>query len=45
MIPSLDHPWFESIRNIVKEKKSPANKKPVVLSNIPDVRIGYYANL
>ena len=42
-IPSLDHPWFESIRTIVAQE-CPRDKKPIILSNDPDVRLGYYAD-
>ena len=43
MIPSLDHPWYQSIRNIVQQE-CPKGEKPIILSNYPDVRLGYYAN-
>ena len=43
IFPSLDHPWFESIRTVVAQE-CPKDKKPVILSNYSDSRLGYYAN-
>ncbi len=43
MIPSLDHPWFTGIQTIVKQE-CPKGKKPILLSNYNDPRLGHYAN-
>ena len=43
MIPSLDHPWYHGIRTLVQQE-CPKGKKPIILSNDSDARLGYYAN-
>jgi len=43
MIPSLDHPWFQGIRTLVKEE-CPKGKKSIILSNYSDTRLGYYSD-